>query len=290
MKKILFILLAAMLIFSLAACEKTESHEQTSVPTAEETPYSSEVPKQTDYPKIDEISYSFRDTVRYGEPVAAFDYTNNSSYTIIRLELYFKMKENVTSEQLDLTHVVGGELVTDEEIPEMEPYVYDWIVCDPGETAQNAACYMVYNTEPTNTAQCELMDLASAEIHFIGDDNKEHFVTYSAENGGYSLSERTYELSTWLDNDFTDQIPKPETRVVTAEMYNEKLYVEAYDMTYDAFLAYVSKCEENGFQNKYPNDDIDYSFSGTNSNGYEIYIRFIDSMQYVEVELEKSTD
>ena len=35
------------------------------------------------------------------------------------------MKDGVTSEQLQLTHTVRDELITDEEIPEMEPYVYD---------------------------------------------------------------------------------------------------------------------------------------------------------------------
>lgn len=285
MKKLTSLFLAFMLILSLAACgvETTPNTSDGTNPSQSE----SKVHKQTDYPKMEEIAYSFRDTVRYGEPVAAFDYTNNSDYTILCLQLYFKMKAGVTSEQLQLTHVVGNEPVTDEEIPEMKPYVYDWIVCDPGETAENAACYMVYNTEPTNTAQCALMDLTSAEIHFIGDDNKEHVVSYSAENDGYYLSEKTYELFTWIDNDFTKQIPKPETRVANAEMYNDNLYVKAYDISYDTFLSYVNACEEKGFQNNYPGDDIDYSYYGTNADGYEISIRFIDYMQYIEISLEK---
>lgn len=282
MKRLLSITLAVlMLLTTLAACGKTGSSDGLQSPKA-----LADI-AANGYPKMEEISYSFRDTVRYGKPVAAFDYTNNSDYTIIRLELYFKMKDGVTSEQLQLTDIVSDERITDEEIREMEPHVYDWIVCDPGETAQNAVCSMVYNTEPTNTAQCALMDLVSANIHFIGGDNKEHSVAYSAENGGYSLSEKTNDLFVWLDNDYTAQIPKPQTRIANAEMYNENFYAKVYDITYDAFLAYVDACEENGFQNQYPNEDIDYSYSGTNSDEYEIYIRYIDYLHCMEIELTK---
>ncbi len=288
MKRLLSLFLVFMLIFSFAACGgKTPS------PTNDEANSSqsqNKVQKQTDHPKIEEISYSFRDTVRYNEPVAAFDYTNNSNYTIVSLQLEFKMKDGVTSEQLQLTHTVRDELITDEEIPEMEPYVYDWIVCDPGETAENAVCYMDYNTEPTNTAQCALMDLTKAEIHFIGDDTKEHVVLYNAENKGYKLLEQADELFTWIDNDFAKQIPKPETRVAHATMSDDdnKLYIKAYDISYDAFLSYVNECEKKGFQNNYPDEEIDYSYGGTNADGYELDIRFIDYMQYIEIVLEKA--
>ena len=147
MKRLLSITLALlMLLTTLAACGETGGDDQSQ-------PMKALAGIVTDgYPKMEEISYCFRDTVRYGKPVAAFDYTNNSDYTIICLELYFKMKDGVTSEQLQLTDIVSDELITDEEIREMKPYVYDWIVCDPGETAENAVCSMVYNTEPTNTA------------------------------------------------------------------------------------------------------------------------------------------
>ena len=116
--------------------------------------------KGTDYPRIEELSWSFRNSVRYGEPVAAFDYTNNSNFTITQLYLVFKIKEGVTSEQLQLVDVISDSLISDEEIADIKPYVLNWIVCDPGETAENAVCNMTYNTEPTNAEQCDLMELS----------------------------------------------------------------------------------------------------------------------------------
>ena len=61
------------------------------------------------------------------------------------------MKEGVTSKQLQLIDPFTDELIPNDKIPDMEPYVYDWIVSDPGETAEGADCYMDYNTYPTST-------------------------------------------------------------------------------------------------------------------------------------------
>lgn len=244
-----------------------------------------------EYPRIEDLAWKFRNTVRYEEPVAAFDYTNNSDYTIVMLDIQFKMKEGVTSEQLQLPDAVTGEMISDEEISDMQPYVYDWIVCDPGETAENAVCYMAYNTEPTNIKQCELMELQSADIYYIGEDGKQHQVSYSAENDGYSVSEISEELFTWSDSNYASMIPKPETRIASVEQDDEEcLYVKAYDITHDYFLSYVGVCEKQGFVDKYPDEEVTYNYYGTNGDGYEINVRFIDYMQYMEITLEKADE
>lgn len=243
------------------------------------------------YPKIEDLSWTFRDTVRYEEPAVAFDYTNNSDFTITHLDLQFKMKEGVTSEQLQLVDAISDALIPDEEIADMEPFVLDWIVCDPGETAENAICYMTYSTEATSAEQCDLMELNYAEIYYIGTDGKEHSVAYSAENGGYSVSETTKELFVWSDSAYAGMIPKPETRVASVERDDEEcFYVEAYDISYDYYLEYIEACEQMGFVDDYPNDTTSISFSGTNSEGVNVSTRFNDYMQYMEITVEPVED
>lgn len=185
MKKTLSAILAVLLAALLCACGNTApaSKSESSVSTITSSAASEGVSNPTDeeahengYPKIEELVWSFRNTVEYDEPVAVFDYTNNSDYTIVMLELYFKMKEGVTSKQLQLIDPFTDELIPNDKIPDMEPYVYDWIVSDPGETAEGADCYMDYNTYPTSTDQCDLMEFSSANIHFIGEDGKIHTV------------------------------------------------------------------------------------------------------------------
>lgn len=297
MKKALVLIISFSLLL-LTACgaqqqvvnntNQTPSTSINDVQISTQTTTEPTSPQIIDYPKIEEISWEFRNTVRYNEPVAAFDYTNNSNYTIVRMQLEFRMKDGVTSEQLQLTYKLTGELVTDEEIPEMEPYVIDWIVCDPGETAEGAVLYMMYNTEPSNTAQCDLMELTSALIYYIAEDGKIHNVSYSAENGGYSLSEKSEEPYIWIDNEYTRMIPIPNSRIVEAEQYKETaLSVDAYDITHDAYLEYIKKCQDMGFVDTYPDEDHDYTYFGTYAESYEIYIRYIEHMNHMEITLEK---
>lgn len=114
MKKTLSAILAVLLAALLCACGNTApaSKSESSVSTITSSAASEEVSKPTDeeahengYPKIEELVWSFRNTVKYDEPVAVFDYTNNSDYTIVMLELYFKMKEGVTDSNLNHTGI-----------------------------------------------------------------------------------------------------------------------------------------------------------------------------------------
>ncbi len=295
MKKWFAIILMLALFLAFAGCggeasvQDAPADEKVIGSSETEANMTAEPKKVTDYPKIEELSWTFRNTVRYEEPVAAFDYTNNSDFTIVRLDLIFKMKEGVTSEQLQFVDPISDSLISDEEIADLEPYVLDWIVCDPGETAENAVCYMTYNAEPTNAEQCALMELDYADIYFIGADGKEHSVSYSAENGGYSVSDAAEELFVWSDSDYAGMIPKPETRIATVERDDEEcFYAEAYDISYDYYLTYIEECEQMGFANDYPDDTTSISFSGTNAEGVNVDLRFIDYMQYMEITVERT--
>ena len=284
MKKLVSASLIGAMLF-LAACGTTPAADDKATSQPAES-LSASTASVKEYPKIEEISWSFRNSVQYGEPVAVFDYTNYSPHTITKVFLNFRMQPGITSEQLNLKKLSSDELFTDEEISEMKPYVNDWIVCDPGETAEGCPCYMSYNTEPTNVDQCSLMNLVNADIYFIADDGKEHMVSYSAENGGYSLSSQSIEPFVWIENDYSSLLPTPDTKVVESEQYDEnRFFAKAYDMTYDAFLSYTTACTEMGFANEYPNEEIDHSFDATKDGGYELGLRYIDYMRCMEIVL-----
>ena len=248
------------------------------------------IAQAAEHPLIEEIDWSFRNTVRYEKPVAAFDYTNNSDYTIVELDIEFRIKENVTAEELNVIEITG-EQVSDEEIVTLKPFVYDRIVCDPEETAENASCYITYNVEPTSTEQSDLMELHTATIYYIGKDSKKHMVKYSAENDGYAMAETTEELYIWEECEFSQMIPKPDTRIASGEMYDENTFWgKAYDISQEYFLEYINACEQMGFIDDYPNDDSTYNYFGTHESGRKIHLRFLDTMNYMEVEVENEEE
>ncbi|MDO5539426.1 MAG: hypothetical protein Q4F83_05055 [Eubacteriales bacterium] len=244
----------------------------------------------SDHPKIEDIDWSFQNTVRYGESMAAFNYTNNSDYTIVQLDCYFKIKEGTTAEQLPITDYSGQQL-SNEEIATLKPFVYDCIVCDPGETAEGFTCYITGNTSPTDTQQSDYFELASADISYIADDGMTYKVSYSAENEGYSDPNIIGDPFSWSDSDFAQMLPVPATQYITvAKDTEEVFYAKAYDISQDYFFSYIDECEETGFIDDYPDEESTYLFCGTTADGYQLNLRFIDYMKYLEITLEEAEE
>lgn len=69
------------------------------------------------------------------------------------------MKENITAEELMVFDSLKDKReLSDDDILGLEPIVYDYMVCDPGEEVVGASYEMSYNLEPINTEQCKFMD------------------------------------------------------------------------------------------------------------------------------------
>ena len=237
------------------------------------------------YPTIEEVEYFFQDSIRYEEPVAVFGYKNNSEFTIVRLDLEFEMKEEITAEQLIAFDSFKEKWeLSDDDILSFKPIVYDYMVCDSGEEVVGAICNMDYNMEPISAEQCKFMDLNCAEIYFVAVDNKIHKVRYSAENDEYLLAEETIELYNWSNSEYANMLPKPDTRIVEID-YDKEDYFQcsAYDMSFEDFQAYMKKCEEKGFS---WDEDNSSSCWANNEEGYTLHVRYLDYMKMVEISLE----
>ncbi len=237
------------------------------------------------YPKMDEIDYYFYDSIRYEEPVALFGYENHSNYTIVEMTLYFEMKEGITPEQLELfaPFKERWENLTDEEILELTPEIYDHMVADPGEKVEGGLIDFLYNTEATNTAQCELIELESASIYYIAEDNMIHTVNYLSENGAHALLDYREEPCEWSESAYAQMVPKPDSKVVKVDYDKEDVFIcTAYDMDFQDFEAYIEKCKEAGYTEL---EDGRTSYHMLNEQGYKLHMRYLDYLGCVEITL-----
>ncbi len=285
MKKILSITLALALMFTLAACENgTDKLPEQNKENEGQTESSHQSDKG--YPKIEEINIAYTNSVVYDEPAVLVGYTNNSKYTILLLDLEYRLIENVTQEQLVVFEAIQKSAnISDEDLFKISPYVRDWMVCDPGETVDGAHFYIKGNYTATDTKQCDLIEIVSARIDYIGNDGKRHTVNYYAENNGYSVSTANETLFNWSDGEYAKTIPQPETRVLEID-YDEEDYFQftAYDIEFDQYREYIEMCKEAGFNND--NEDNTYSFWGTDNNGLTINVRFFSYMNAIELTAE----
>ena len=295
MKKIVSLFLSFMIVFSLSACGNNISTENESIPSDNEaasitTPNNDNSPtpdRETillDYPKIDDIAWFFSNGVSYNEPAALFGYTNNTGFTIVELDVSFRLNDNVTTEQLA---VFGGlkdsfSSLSDEELLKITPTVYDYMVCENGETVDGAVCYLKASYEAESTAQCDLFTLDSVTIAFIGKDEKKHKVSYSAVNEGYSLSEKTEELFIWSESAYAKLVPQPDTKIAAVD-YDEPDYFQftAYDINSSGYTDYIEACKAAGFSNDLEESEL--SFWGTDSRGHKMNVRFFPTMNAIEV-------
>lgn len=263
MKKLLSFILAMVMVLSLAACGNF---------------------KQSDYPKIEEIEYYFSNGASYGESVVLMGFSNNSKYTITSVKIHFAIRQDATKEELSAfdPFVNDGDLDSDELIS-LNPYVYDYMVCDPGETVEGANCYLFGYTQATDSKQCDVLTVKNAEISFQGKDDKIYTVSYTAENNVYTLSDITEVAKSWTEKDFAEAIPMPDTRFITVN-YDEDDYYQftAYDIAFEEYCDYCNECKFAGFSNEIEDNEI--SFWCTNDNNLTLNIRYFAYMNAFTVE------
>lgn len=303
MKKTIACLLALMMCLSLCACSgdsteptttpttaPTTTHTPTTEPTTAPTTTPTTVPNNSDkkYPTLDDIEIYYVNGISYNEPAALMGYTNNSSFTIVSMKFDFTIKADATEEELSVfdSFVADGDL-EEEKIPTLTPYIYNYMVCDSGETVEGATCYLFGSTKATNAKQCELFVVKSAKISFLGDDGLIYTVAYLAENDAYSLQKATDPAKTWTVLEFAATVPKPDTRFITVNHDMEDYYqFTAYDITYEQYRSYCEECQSAGFTNEIEDNIV--SFWCTNDNGLTLNIKYIEHMNalivYAEVD------
>ena len=283
MKKVVSFFLLFAIAFSLVACGNDTSVGNEGMPGGNSS-VSDKGADLLDYPKIDDIEWFFSNGVSYNEPAALFGYTNNTGFTIIELDISFRLNDSVTTEQLSVFSGLKDSFfsLSDEELLKITPTVYDYMVCENGETVDGAVCYLKASYEAESTAQCDLFIFDSATIAFIGKDGKKHTVSYSAVNKGYSLVGEAEELFIWSESEYAKLVPQPDTKIAAVD-YDEPDYFQftAYDISSSGYMTYVEACKAAGFSNDIEESKL--SFWGTDSKGNKINVRFFPTMNAIEV-------
>lgn len=286
MKRILALFLALVTMASFTACgtEKNSTKEENLI-GENDLQNNTSTTNNIKYPKIEEISFSFTNGSSYGEPAALMKLTNNSQYTIVKITFDFVINQEATDFSAYDKLVEKGKL-SSEKVKALSPTVYNYMVCDTGETVEGATCYLTGSLEATDSTQCDVFVLEKAEISYVASDNKIHTVIYTSENEGYSLQPQTKECFSWSNGDYSKVIPKPDTRFVQVDHDKTDYYqFTAYDITFEQYQTYCNSCRTGGFSNDI--EDNTYSFWCTNSEGLTLNIRYFPYMNALTVEAEK---
>lgn len=226
--------------------------------------------------KIEEIDWSVAPGILDGESFISFNYTNNSKYTIMDVEMEFRQKEGTTTEQLSVFDSIKERFEwTDEKVAETYILGYNRKMAEPGESVEDSPC--VINGTYTlveNMEQYEIMQPDMVSIAFIGDDGKGYAIYYDFNTQTYGeASTGPRELQNWSDSEISALIPKVEAPAINVSTdEEERFFFYAYGVTRAEFETYVEAVKARGFTNVgYEGDN---SYRASNADGIEANITY----------------
>ncbi len=280
MKKIIALLLAAVMAFALCACGVPGAPAGTSgtgsTASAEKSPI-----------KIEDIEWSAQLGIIDGERQFVLSYTNNSKYTIAYFCMIFTVKDELSeANQKALDELKTVYELEDSEMPLLELEAESEKLTDPGESDENMEVLMGWNyLYSQDLFECFTPDIL--ELDYIGKDNKIHTEYYDFLSGNYSEEAETREANEFpYDNPMAERLPELNARVISLiTEYEGYVGFRAYGMTKDDFNSYVSACKEKGFTvDPYTssNSDMYYAYS---EDGYYIDLDYYSYADEISVSL-----
>ena len=297
-KKMMTVVLAGAMTLSTMACgANTETAKEANTSTTQETGTETEeksdgnstddTPKGEDL-KIEDIDWSVEESILDGERVIAFNYTNNTPYTIVSIEIKFTQKEGTTAEQLKVFDEMKAKHDwSDEDISDMYLTGGSKRVVDPGETVSDPSCFTKQGYYVETMEQYELMEPNMASIAYIGNDDKAYAKYYDFKTQKYSdSSEGGIDIHEWSDSEISSLLPKCEARVVKVDYDRDDFFsFVAYGVSKEEFEVYSELCKEKGFV-----DDEGGTWYTADYDGYELQINYNKKNESMAVSIKKEDE
>lgn len=231
----------------------------------------------TAYPKIDQLDWRVDTGVVDENRRVLMEYTNNSDYTIVELDLTFTQKSGVTEEQrqeeLDRTKELLS--LSDDDVSEVKDsplsaYVNSVVLTRPGDTSTKQPCYYyggIFYMQDISFYNLLTPDIAT--IRYI-DDNKIHTVSYDFKSKNYTEDTDTTPAKQTANNALLENVPMISSDYVEVDDYDNVVHVTSYGIASSDYEQYIKKLEDIGYE-------LDVEYYNTK--------RYIDHSTQKQVEL-----
>ena len=243
-------------------------------------------------PSVDlsQVEWNVESGIVDGVRAVVFGYTNNTDYEIVDFDLEFKVKEGVTSEQLEASSELKEKASDmDHDIGEITFSAITHKCVAPGDSVENCVCNLDGTIQYyTDFDSYELFepDMMTA---VVASDGKVYAAYYDFASGKTTMGDDAEDAYTWSDSAIAKALPKPDVRYLMITSDDEDyLSAEAYGVSEDTFEAYVAACKENGFDQDV--DEYDGNFTAKNADGIEVDVSYIssDDQMYITADKEET--
>lgn len=209
----------------------------------------------TAYPKIDQLDWRVDTGVIDENRRVLMDYTNNSDYTIVELDLTFTQKSDVTEEQRqeELNHTKELLSLSDDDVSEVKDsplsaYVNSVVLTRPGDTSTKQPCY--YYGGIFYMQDISFYNLLTPDIAIIKyiDDDMIHTVSYDFKSKNYTEDTDTTPAKQTSNNALLENVPMISSDYVEVDDYDTSVSVTSYGITSSDYRQYIKELEGIGYE------------------------------------------
>lgn len=197
--------------------------------------------------KIEEIDYTVDLGIEDGNRRVMFEFTNNSAYEIVSLEIDCKIRDDATDDELksscDYILESGWTL---EELRDSVITYQSYYRVGAGETSDPDPIFFG-GYYATNEDQADIIEPDLMTIKFLS-DGKLYTEYYDFKSQTYDLDSEVIDTTDWSDSDTAKMLPETDSLVVVAtQETSEEFSFETTATTQGDFEEYVVACKEKGF-------------------------------------------
>lgn len=281
-KTILTILLSVLMIFSITGCgEKNNSNNILGNKSLKASDLS-----------IEDFKWETVSGKCDGYNCYVLSLINNSKYDIIGVNFSYKVKDEVTDNQLNVYEEFMKEhdgYIDENDSPKNVTLIGEKNkLVQKGEQLTDLRFTIGYEDSawydyPTDE-QFNLMEPKELQLGLIS-GNKLYIAYYSFKDKSWKLDQNIVDVDTWPNTDIAKKISKPNEKhhVIITDNENE-FEIYSYGITKDIYKEYTETLKANGFI-----QDEDYSsyYEGKDKDGYEVTVWFNNIEESLSIRIEK---
>lgn len=229
---------------------------------------------------IDDIEYTITEGIVDGNRMPVFSYTNNSDYDIISLNIDYKIKDGVSSDELNsISEIKEKAESKSHDISETKINVFNDRYVPAGDKCENVPIYLdntySYVTDMSTT---DLMTPDILKVMYVKNGTI-YSAYYDYKNEKMTYNEDTRAAKSWSETDLAKSIPEPDSNVVIVDSDDDGYFrAIACHYTKDDYDKYVKKCKEAGYtkeQDSYESTKY-CRYTAKNDKGYEVEVYFTE--------------
>ena len=290
----LMMALALILTFLMAGCGAGSGDGSGSGDADDQTASNSGTPAFD----LSLIDWSVESGIVEGYRVVTFGYTNNTDYEVVDFDLEFKVKDDVTDDQLEqYSELKEKAKDMEHDIGEITFQAMTSKCVAPGASIDGQPCGLDGTIEYyTDFDSYEVFepDMMTA---VLSDGQKLYSVYYDFTSGKTTVDEDVMDAYTWSDSELAKSVPKPDVKYMGISYEDEdSLHARAFGVSRDKCSEYIDACKAAGFDQNIDDSDEDYGASGTryfksdNGNGISLDIDYYPSDDEMQISLDREEE